>query len=84
MARQSDSTKGGSYSKDGALGGTTNIVMGNKNGLAAVTDSRLSRGGVRVTDHGEKKFLIDDHTLCVIAGSYSTPGTSLDKATFPA
>ena len=69
---------------EGTLGGTIVVVIGNGNGLAAVTDSRLSSGGRTVSDHGEKMILMDDHTLCVIAGWYSNSGPTLDKTTFPA
>lgn len=66
------------------LGGTIDVVIGNGNGLAAVTDSRLSDGHGHVSDHGEKMILMDDHTLCVLAGWYSNPGPTLDDKTFPA
>jgi len=53
--------------------GTVNVFLANRNGLVAVTDSRLSNG----TDHedtGRKLFQIDDHTICSIAGWYSDAG----------
>jgi hypothetical protein len=53
--------------------GTINIILANKNGLVAVTDSMISRG----TDHtpnGVKLFKLDDRTICTMAGLYDAPG----------
>lgn len=68
----------------GPTHGTVNVFLANKNGLVAVTDSRLSNGG-RPVDNGQKLFRIDDHTICSIAGWYSDPGVEIkpDASTYP-
>ena len=55
--------------------GTVNVILANKNGLVAVTDSRLSSSGTPV-GRGQKLFVVDDHTICSIAGFYSASGPS--------
>lgn len=57
-----------------SLHGTINIVLANKNGIIAVTDSRLSGGQ---SNSGRKLFRIDDHIVCTVAGQYSLPGPRL-------
>lgn len=74
---------GGQRSKiDGTLHGTVNILIANRHGLVLVTDSRISRGGEPV-DADQKLFQIDDHTICSIAGWYSSSGPSPDGEHFP-
>src|SRR5271168_5299533 len=55
--------------------GTINILLANKNGLVAVTDSRLSSKG-RAAGSAQKLFQLDDKTICTIAGAYLVPGPS--------
>jgi hypothetical protein len=62
--------------------GTVNVLIGNKNGLVAVTDSRLSSNNVPV-GFGQKLFQIDDHTILTIAGWYSVSGPGTTMATYP-
>jgi hypothetical protein len=57
----------------GPTHGTVNIFLANKNGLVAVTDSRLSNSNSFV-DSGQKLFKIDNRTICTIAGWFSDPG----------
>lgn len=54
--------------------GTINILLGNENGLVAVTDSMLSTPDNRHYPGHQKLFKIDDRTLATMAGSYSRPG----------
>jgi hypothetical protein len=54
--------------------GTVNILFANKNGLALVTDSRLSNAAGAPVGEGPKLFVLDDHTVCAIAGFYTNPG----------
>ena len=53
--------------------GTVNILLANKNGLVAITDSKLVMGN-DPAGYAQKLFRIDDHTLCTIAGWYSWSG----------
>jgi hypothetical protein len=53
--------------------GTVNIVLANGNGMVAVTDSRLSYHH-QIVGEGQKLFILDDHTVCTIAGFYNDPG----------
>lgn len=62
--------------------GTVNVLLANKNGLVAVTDSRLSSGGVPA-GVGQKLFVLDDHTICTIAGWFSLLGPSMDGKSRP-
>jgi len=55
--------------------GTVNILLANKNGLVAITDSRLSSDG-RPPASGQKLFQLDDKTICTIAGAYLVNGPS--------
>ncbi len=59
--------------------GTINIVLANRNGLVAVTDSRLSSNG-RPVSRGQKLFKVDDHTVCAVAGFYIDSGVPLKRA----
>jgi hypothetical protein len=65
------------------LGGTVNVFLANRNGLVAVTDSRLSSGNAPA-GNGVKLFEVDDHTICSVAGWYSTAGPTVDGIHFPA
>jgi hypothetical protein len=47
--------------------------LANKNGLVAITDSRLSSNGVAVGS-GQKLFKLDDNTICTIAVEYLVVG----------
>ncbi len=51
--------------------GTVNILLANKNGLVAVTDSMLTFGDGTHRPIGRKLFKNDDRTICTIAGSYT-------------
>ena len=59
--------------------GTINIVLANRNGLVAVTDSRLSSNG-RPGLPGQKLFKVDDRTVCAVAGFYMDSGVPLKRA----
>ena len=59
--------------------GTINIFLANRNGLVAVTDSRLSSNGKAVA-RGQKLFKVDDHTICAVAGFYMDSGVPLKRA----
>jgi 20S proteasome alpha/beta subunit len=59
--------------------GTINIVLANRNGLVALTDSRLSSRGRQVS-RGQKLFKVDDHTVCAVAGFYMDSGVPLKRA----
>lgn len=64
--------------------GTINVFLANKNGLVAVTDSKLSNdSGPR--GYAQKLFRVDDHTICTIAGWYSDlgPGIRADATSQP-
>lgn len=65
----------------GSTHGTVNIWVANRNGLVAVTDSRISLNGSPVGE-GQKLFKLDDHTICTIANWYSFPGPTLDGADY--
>ena len=65
------------------LGGTVNIFLANGNGLVAVTDSLLSHDNVPVR-FAQKLFKVDDHTICAIAGWYSSGGPTIDGIHHPA
>jgi hypothetical protein len=53
--------------------GTVNVLLANKNGLVAVTDSRLSSNG-QPKGSGQKLFRLDDKTVCTVAGQYFLGG----------
>jgi|ERR1700733_233567 len=59
--------------------GTINIILANRNGLVALTDSRLSSNGQPVL-RGQKLFKVDDHTVCAVAGFYMDSGVPLKRA----
>ena len=61
--------------------GTINVVLANRNGLVAVTDSRLS-DGYEKRGEGQKLFILDDHSLCTIAGFYTAEGPTMDQKHF--
>jgi len=63
--------------------GTVNILLANKNGLVAITDSKLVMGN-DPAGYAQKLFRIDDHTLCTIAGWYSWSGPLIGGKVFPA
>jgi hypothetical protein len=63
-------------------GGTVNIILANPQGLVAVTDSRLSSFGQPI-GRGTKLFRLDDHTICTIAGWYSSSGPEVNGTLFP-
>jgi hypothetical protein len=48
------------------LRGTVNIVLGNANGIVALTDSLQT--GLGVHRKAQKLFVLDDRTICTIAG----------------
>jgi hypothetical protein len=55
--------------------GTVNIVLGNANGIVALTDSNQTMerdGRYAGTQQGQKLFRLDDRTVCTIAGFAST------------
>jgi hypothetical protein len=79
----SDSALDGEKPRPVIIHGTVNIVLANKNGIVAVTDSRLSSNGQPV-DVGQKLFRIDDHTICTMAGAYRVPGPTKDGVHYPA
>ena len=58
--------------------GTINIVLANRNGLVAVTDSRLSHNGKPVA-RDQKLFKVDDHTICAVGGFYMDGGAPLKR-----
>jgi len=63
-----------------SLHGTVNIILANRNGIVAVTDSRLSSTASKPNQPhyvGQKLFKLDEHTICTIAGSYSFQGVTL-------
>jgi len=70
--------------------GTINIILANKFGIVAVTDSRLTIGDPiehrQPFDNAQKLFKIDDRTICTIAGWYSDSGPVVgdpaDRAAF--
>lgn len=59
--------------------GTINIILANRNGLVAITDSRLSSNG-RAVSRGQKLFRVDDHTVCTVAGFYMDSGVPIKRA----
>jgi hypothetical protein len=59
-----------------SLHGTVNIILANKNGLIAVTDSRLSSPQGLAMGSAQKLFKLDSKTICTIAGQYSLGGPS--------
>jgi hypothetical protein len=54
--------------------GTVNILLANRNGVALVTDSRLSNEHYQPVGDGAKLFVLDDRTICSIADFYSDAG----------
>jgi hypothetical protein len=52
---------------------TVNVIMGNRNGLVVVTDSKLS-SGKQSMGFAPKIFQVDSRTVCSIAGAYRVPG----------
>jgi hypothetical protein len=67
-----------------ALHGTINVLLGNHNGLVAVTDSRLSDlRGLPYPKPVPKLFKLDYHTICTVAGFYADSGPELTDAEQP-
>ncbi len=62
--------------KSNSSHGTVNIFLANRNGLVAVTDSRLSNK-YGAQGSGQKLFQVDDRTICAIAGFYMDQGPTL-------
>jgi len=62
--------------------GTINVVLANGKGAVVVTDSRLSSAGKPV-GFGQKLFMLDEHTVCAIAGFYSDLGPQAGLAPYP-
>lgn len=60
-----------SHATPSSLHGTVNIILANKNGLIAVTDSRLSSNDGLAMGSAQKLFKLDSKTICTIAGQYS-------------
>jgi 20S proteasome alpha/beta subunit len=58
--------------KNPILHGTINIVLANRNGFVVVTDSmqttRTSSGERQLSEHAQKLFRLDDHSVCTVAG----------------
>jgi hypothetical protein len=63
--------------------GTVNIVLANPQGMVVVTDSLLSSPN-HAPSTGQKLFRIDDHTICAVAGWYSSGGPTVDGVHYPA
>ena len=63
--------------------GTVNILLANKNGLALVTDSRLSNKG-QPSGEARKLFVLNDHMVCSIADFYSNSGPRAEGGAAPA
>jgi hypothetical protein len=63
--------------------GTVNVVLANPQGIVVVTDSLLSSPN-DPPSRGQKLFRIDDHTICTIAGWYSSGGPTVDRVHYPA
>jgi 20S proteasome alpha/beta subunit len=68
-----------------ALHGTINVLLGNHNGLVAVTDSRLSDlSGLPYPKPAPKLFKLDYQTICTVAGFYADQGPELPDGERPA
>ena len=71
--------------------GTVNIVLANRNGLVAETDSMLSYTkstplGPEIESHpqpGRKLYRADDHTVILIANFFSDRGPSFPSGEYP-
>lgn len=67
--------------------GTINVVLANKNGIVAVTDSMQSyrdpASGTfkQLPEPGRKLFRLDDKTICTIAGFGSVPVPAIPEIT---
>jgi hypothetical protein len=59
--------------------GTINVIFANKNGAVVVTDSRLSNSA-GLAGLGQKLFILDDRTVCAIAGFYDNSGAQFEKS----
>jgi hypothetical protein len=66
----------------GMLHGTVNIILANKNGLVAVTDSRLSHFKLNnrpeAVGVAQKLFQLDAETICTVAGDYAVYGPPIE------
>jgi hypothetical protein len=59
----------------GSLHGTVNVVLGDANGIVVLTDSMLTdQDGRQVPYPGQKLFVLDDRSVCTIAGLYEGAG----------
>jgi len=59
--------------------GTINVILANKQGIVAVTDTRITFSNRSFLDGAPKLFVVDDHTICTIAGWYSDPGQVINE-----
>jgi 20S proteasome alpha/beta subunit len=67
------------------LHGTINVLLGNRNGLVAVTDSRLSySNGHPYPKPAPKLFKLDYQTICTVAGFYADYGPGFPGGQYPA
>jgi hypothetical protein len=66
----------------GIFHGKVNIILANKNGLVAVTDSRLSRfkpdNRPEAVGVAQKLFQLDSDTICTVAGDYAVYGPLIE------
>jgi hypothetical protein len=60
--------------EDGVTHGTINVILANKNGIVALTDSMITEGSHQVPEAGQKLFKLDDRTVCTIAGFVKASG----------
>src|SRR5213593_3458882 len=66
------------HADHGITRGTINVVMGNENGLVALTDSMLTEvlpNGVprQLPTPGQKLFQLDRTSVCTVAGFIAAP-----------
>ncbi len=72
--------------KDDVIHGTINVVLANGHGIVALTDSMATATGpsgaeMQLTKPMQKLFVIDDQTVCTIAGFASQAGEPFAGAT---
>jgi hypothetical protein len=59
----------------GSLHGTVNVVLANASGIVVLTDSMLTdQNGHQLPEPGQKLFVLDDNSVCAIAGLYQGAG----------
>jgi 20S proteasome alpha/beta subunit len=59
----------------GSLHGTVNVVLANANGIVVLTDSMLTdQNHHQLQEPGQKLFVLDDSSVCAIAGLYQGAG----------